>query len=269
MTRTLRRLHGTSDRRDAVLALHSLGLDGGSWAKVAANLGAERAVYTFDQLAHGSQRERAPAVFADFVADAGAALSELQADRVHLVGHSLGGAVAAHLAAQTDDPRLASVTLIATPARGMPAFAERAHACRDGSMVGVVDETLTRWFEDTDPSDAVQSGRRALGQMTPEGFDACWRVLAGFPGFDGLPGKSIPAQVFSFAKDRSTPPQVGAQVADALRPAFNVTAHHVIDGAGHMGVLTHGAEVAARLADQWAEAETKTGGQTDARAGAR
>lgn len=92
MTRGFRQINaGTGDT--AVLALHSLGLTGASWQAVAR--GAPQPVFTFDQLAHGTQADTTPADFDAFVADAAAVLAQVPTPRVHLLGHSIGGAIAA------------------------------------------------------------------------------------------------------------------------------------------------------------------------------
>lgn len=98
--------------------------------------------------------------------------------------------------------------------------------------------------------------------MTPAGFDACWRALAGFPGYAALPKTDIPTRICSFAADRSTPPRVGAMLSDKLREIFAVGPHSVIDGAGHMGVLTHPVALAAHLTAHWqaSDADTLAGG---------
>lgn len=251
MTRGLRQLNTAQANGTVVLALHSLGLRGLSWQGVADATNNDHPFFVFDQLGHGLQAEKAPENFQSFVEDAQSALSDLQTDQVHLVGHSLGGAVAAYLTAKTRSPRIASLSMIATPFIGSDVFATRAHAVDDGGMAQVCAETIERWFDREAPDGAAHAARTALCDMQPEGFDACWNALAGFPGYAALPKKPIPLRVCSFAKDRSTPPQIGAQISEELHETFQVHDHHIIDGAGHMGVLTHPGEVATFLSEHW------------------
>lgn len=248
MTRGFRQINaGRGDT--AVLALHSLGVTGASWQGMAARV--PLSVFAFDQLAHGAQAATVPAEFDAFVVDAEAVLAQVPTARVHLLGHSIGGAVAAHLAARAGAARIASLTVVATPLTGVAAFADRAHAVADGGMENVMSETLARWFDEDAPAAAVQMARDGLAAMQPAGFDACWRALAGFRGYDALPQTDIPAQVMSFAADRSTPPHMGETLAETLRGGFAVRGHHVIGGAGHMGVLTHPEALAEALAETW------------------
>lgn len=256
MTRALTQLNAAAATGTAILALHSLGLNGSSWQGVADATRTCHPFYVFDQRGHGTQAATMPVDFDAFVEDASDVLRDIQAERVHLVGHSLGGAVIACLAAQTADPRIASLSLVATPLAGLPAFAERAHAVRDGAMTRACAETLDRWFNADAPDSARTAAKAALCDMRPEGFDACWSALAAFAGYTGLPKRAMPLQVISFTNDRSTPPQLGAELAATLQSIFEVQGHHVIAGAGHMGVLTHPAEVARYLSSHWRTCET-------------
>lgn len=51
-------------------------------------------------------------------------------------------------------------------------------------------------------------------------------------------------------------------LSDKLREIFAVGPHSVIDGAGHMGVLTHPVALAAHLTAHWqaSDADTLAGG---------
>lgn len=256
MNRSLVQLNAAKATGTAVLALHSLGLNGSSWQGVADAARTEHPFYVFDQRAHGTQAATVPVDFDAFVEDAAHVLRELTAERVHLVGHSLGGAVIACLAAQSANMRIASLSVVATPLTGLPTFWERAHAVADGDMVQVCAETLDRWFDADAPDSAIKAAKAALFAMQPEGFDACWTALAAFTGYADLHQRAIPLQVISFANDRSTPPELGAQLAATLQPVFDVRGHHIIAGAGHMGVLTHPADLAPLLTAHWRACET-------------
>lgn len=256
MTRGFQQLNTFESKAPAVLALHSLGSNGSSWQGVADAAGDERPFYVFDQLAHGAQAASAPANFQALVDDAALVLNDLPADQVHLVGHSIGGAVIAYLAAQVADPRVVSLTMVATPLKGSQNFLQRAHAVEDGHMKVACTATLVRWFDDDAPFAATEAAANALYDMRPAGFDACWRALAAFPGYAGLNKQAIPLQICSFENDRSTPPNIGTALADTLSSVFVVKEHQVIAGAGHMGVLTHPAELAAHLCAHWHACET-------------
>ena len=233
----------------SVLALHSLGLDGDAWAAVA-GASATCDFYVYDQKGHGACADIAPTSFEDFVVDAKHALDQIDHAQVHLVGHSLGGAVAACLAQEAPD-RVASLSLIATPFAGLDAFRQRATAQADGTMAKVTADTLDRWFGDNAAGPEVAFAKAKLNTMTPAGFDACWTALAQFSGYDALPGPFPPAFICSFADDQSTPPANGAKIQQSIATKCPDVRHEVISGAGHMGVLTHAPDVAALLAQHW------------------
>jgi pimeloyl-ACP methyl ester carboxylesterase len=252
--RTLSRPSRPSSDHFPVLALHSLGLDGDAWAAIA-SLGPTQEICVYDQRAHGVSADTAPSSFQDFVTDAKRALDQIDSAQVHVVGHSLGGAVVACLA-QDAPGRVASLSLIATPFAGLDAFRQRATAVADGTLCKVTEDTLNRWFGENASGSDVDFVRSKIAAMTPAGFDACWTALAEFAGYDALPGPFPPTLVCSFENDQSTPPSVGDKIAHSLLGKCPSVQHDVVAGAGHMGVLTHASDVFAILARHWQRAET-------------
>lgn len=236
-----------------VLALHSLGLDGQSWAALGSAIPSHD-LYALDQKGHGQSRADIPTGFADLVADAASALASLPYPKVHLVGHSMGGAVAATLAGEVAE-KLASLSLIATPFAGVDAFTERATAVADGTLDGVASQTLERWFGPDANGPEVDHARSSLMAMQLDGFDASWRALAQFPGYDSFDAPFPSTLICSFSEDRSTPPAVGEQIASSLQEKALQVKHQIIDGAGHMGVLTHAKTVARHLEQHWHKSE--------------
>ncbi len=262
-TSALVKLADTPAAAPLVLGLHSLGLAAQGWQQVADK--SASAFYAFDQRGHGTNAHHLPTSFADLVADAQAMFSTL-ADAapdqpIHLVGHSLGGAVAASLAAKHASERLASLTLIATPFQGIPAFLERASAVRDQGMSGVIATTLERWFgalHHTSQGASREEAQAMIEAMQPEGFDGAWRALAQFGGYTTLPDIDVPTLVCSFSHDASTPAPVGELITKALAEKTPSVVHNVIEGAGHMGVLTHAQPLADVLGAHWAASAAQT-----------
>ena len=251
--RTRWRTWGGDAAADAVpvLCLHMLGLDAGSFAGFAAAVGGRHAVHAYDQRGHGLAGDQPPSGFDAWVDDAEAAVDRLAARgarRVHLVGSSMGGAVAATLAGRLGAGRIASLCVVATPARGEPAFAGRAGARAAGGVAAAVPATLERWFgpgHAAGPEAAAAArARAALLRMTPAGSDASWRALAAFPGCDNLPAPLPPALCVAFGDDRSTPPAALDAIADALRAAGADARRLDIPGVGHGGLLSRPAELA-------------------------
>ncbi len=110
------RLHSVvtgDDRRPPVVLLHGFGGNYTVWHDVAAAVSRERRVIAVDLPGHGGSRPW-PEIGTATVA-AKAVIAELDArdlDRIHLAGHSLGGAVAALVALRASE-RISSLTLLA------------------------------------------------------------------------------------------------------------------------------------------------------------
>ncbi|MGQ7843941.1 alpha/beta fold hydrolase [Granulosicoccus sp. 3-233] len=234
-----------------VFALHSLGLDRNCWKGLADAVGTDWKIHGHDQRGHGKAAEYPPEDFSDFIADARAGMQRLNTHEVHLMGHSLGGAVAASLAATTHYPNIASLTLLATPFEGSPKFSERARASLVGSMQIASGETLARWFGNDTHSPAYQLAADCLSRMNPASYDASWVALGQFPGYNRLHGLLPNTLIISFGDDQSTPPDVGEKIHTTLQNRGIKSRHLVLEGHGHMGLLTATDELSSHLTTHW------------------
>ncbi|MCC7410619.1 MAG: acetoin dehydrogenase dihydrolipoyllysine-residue acetyltransferase subunit [Gammaproteobacteria bacterium] len=101
-----------------VLLLHGFGSDAGSWLFNIGELAAERRVYALDLPGHGaSAKEVGDGTVATLAGAVAGFMTGIGVPRAHLVGHSLGGAVALELAT-TQATRVASLVLIAPAGLG-------------------------------------------------------------------------------------------------------------------------------------------------------
>jgi 3-oxoadipate enol-lactonase len=235
-----------------VLLLHSIGLDAHAYGALRQALGADWALNSYDQRGHGKRAGQTGFDLADLVQDALFALARMEGP-VHLVGHSMGGAIAA-LAAARGGAKVASLALIATPPAGFPAFNERALAAEQ-DFAASCEATLARWFEgeQADTTEAVATARAAMGRVQAAGMAAAWRALACFEGYEAL-GQALPRTLcIAAGNDASTPPAAMQRIV-AARQSVQAAAQiqlQTIPGAGHMVPLTHPAPVAALLAAHW------------------
>ena len=102
---------------DPVLFIHGFGADLSAWRPFILHLGISNPVLALDLPAHGANANKAADNFEALIAAAHAAITHAGLDRLHLVGHSVGAAVAAHLAGGGDlDVR--SLTMIAPAGLG-------------------------------------------------------------------------------------------------------------------------------------------------------
>ena len=102
---------------DPILFIHGFGADLSGWRPFILHLGLTNPVLALDLPAHGANANTAAANFEALVEAARKAVANAGVSRMHLVGHSVGAAVAANLAAGGDlDVR--SLTMIAPAGLG-------------------------------------------------------------------------------------------------------------------------------------------------------
>lgn len=102
---------------DPVLFVHGFGAELSAWRPFLAHLGVANPILAVDLPGHGSAANASAGNFDDLVATVRAALGAEKVERLHLVGHSLGAAVAAALA-DGGDIDVRSLTLISPAGLG-------------------------------------------------------------------------------------------------------------------------------------------------------
>jgi pyruvate dehydrogenase E2 component (dihydrolipoamide acetyltransferase) len=252
---------GAGEDGDVILLVHGYGGDRNSWLFLQEPLAARFRVYALDLPGHGASAkdvgEGTLGVLADAVTGV---LDAVGADRAHLVGHSLGGAVALAVAAGTPG-RIASLTLIAPAGFGadinvgyLRGFADAqnrrelkpvvAQLFADESLVTrqLVDDLLA--YKRLDGVDeALHALLGVLVDGDRQGVDsAALLTAAGGTGVDG----AVPVTVVWGHADRIIPAAQAQAVTGADR--------RLIDGAGHMPHMERPAEVQAAIEETIARA---------------
>ena len=236
---------GAGQDGDVVLLVHGYGGDRNSWLFLQEPLAARYQVYALDLPGHGTSAkdvgEGSLSVLADAVTGV---LDALGAERAHLVGHSMGGAVA--LAAAARDPaRIASLTLIAPSGFGpeinagyLRGFADAQTRRELKAVIGQLfdDEGLvTRQLVDDllayKRLDGVDEALHALADTLLDGEAQRGDSAATLAAIGG----AAPVTVIWGRADRIIPAAQAESVAGAVR--------YLIDGAGHMPQMERPAEV--------------------------
>jgi pyruvate dehydrogenase E2 component (dihydrolipoamide acetyltransferase) len=134
--RRLRHLRAGPETGEPIVLLHGFGADMSTWMFNHAALAEDRPVYALDLPGHGGSAKElddgSVAALAVIVADY---LDAVGIDSAHLVGHSLGGAIAASVALDRPE-RVTALTLIAPAGLG----ADIAHEF----IEGFINETRAR-----------------------------------------------------------------------------------------------------------------------------
>lgn len=225
-----------------VVLLHPVGLDHTWWASYQAALAQRYQVIAVDLPGHGGAGTiRRPVTLDDLAATTAATVAAVVAARtdepVHVVGASLGGMIAQHMALRAP-ASVASLILCATAGgfaeHTRPALRDRGYtALRDG-MDAVIAATLDRWFSPEGRDGEI--GRRCAGALLandPASWAACWAAIAELDTLPRLAEVSVPALVITGAADTGTPPTAAAALAAAL-PAARL---EIVPNAWHLGVF--------------------------------
>jgi len=254
----------------SVIALHCSGAGAWQWRQLGDALGSRHALvapehYGCDSAGPWSGEH------AFTLADEAATTIEIidcSGCKVHLVGHSYGGAVALRAAVERPN-RIASLTLYepsafhllkAMGARGAAAFAEIlaiAAKTAEGVIAGDYRGAATSFVD-------YWSGRGAWAALRPSVRAALTRWAPKAPlDFRAAIGEPTPASAYAGLRfpalivrgeHAPAPTRLIAETLPTLMPDARLA---VIPGAGHMGPLTHAPEVNGAIARHIAESEAR------------
>jgi pyruvate dehydrogenase E2 component (dihydrolipoamide acetyltransferase) len=231
-----------------VLFLHGYGGDLGNWLFNLDALAAVAPVIALDLPGHGQSDARLPgSSLADLAAFVAAFLAKIGVDRVHLVGHSMGGAIAAQLA--LDDPaRVASLALISPAGLGREINADYTRGFARAASRRELKPLVEQLFADP----ALASRQLVDDLLKYKRMDGVAELLDALQGTlfaNGLqsetPGlrladRDVPLLVMWGAQDRIIP----AAHAGNAPPRAKV---QLLEGAGHMAMMEKASEVNALL----------------------
>jgi len=241
-----------------VLLLHSSGMSGRQWRRLATGLAARgfRAIVP-DLAGHGQSAEwpeSTPFSFTIDVADTLALLDPIEG-RVAIVGHSYGGLVALRVAAARP-PRVRALVLYDPVAFGTLAPTD-ADARRELEQVpspwADTPEGRERWLE---AFVDFWGGRGAWPSLRSEARGEFQRVAwALYQGVTSLARDTTPASEYRvidapvLLMTGENTPLAERRVVQRLSEALPLARVVVVPGAGHMGPLTHAPEVNAAIVE--------------------
>jgi len=228
-----------------VVLVHGFGADLNGWMFTQPALAETRRAIALDLPGHGgSTKLLDKAVDAEgFAADLDRALAALEIERAHLVGHSMGGAIALAFALRQPE-RAASLTLIASAGLGPEINGEfiggfvRAQRRREMQEVlsllvhdpALVSRTMVEDVLRYKRLDGVQAALEAIAaKWFPDGMQRVGLAAA-------LDGLKMPVQLIWGRNDRIIP----VAHAEALAGRLPV---HILDAAGHLPHMEKSGEV--------------------------
>ena len=256
------RYAGAGQDGDVVLLIHGYGGDRNSWLFLQEPLAAGRRVYAIDLPGHGTSTKDVGDGSVDLLADAVTGVLDaigVHGGAVHLVGHSLGGAVATVVAAR-DPRRVGSLTLIAPAGFGPEINAGYLRGFAEAQTRRELKPVVAQLFAD-ESLVTRQLVDDLLAYKRLDGVDTALRALLGaLVGPDGATqridsaaaiaalGDAVPVTAIWGSADRVIPAAQAASVQGAVR--------HVIDGAGHMPHMERAAQVQSAIEEAIAGART-------------
>lgn len=240
---------GVEPGRQTIVFLGSLGSTRAMWDPQITELSATGfRVIAVDLRGHGqSAVPPGPYTVAELADDVLHTLDGIGVDSVHLVGLSLGGAVAQQIALTRPDV-VATLTLVCTSARfGEPQpWLDRAAAVRVSGTSSIADAVVDRWFTlelaDSD-IDLVDRSRAMVSDTDDEGYAACCEALAAWDSREDLHRITAPTLAIAGAQDPATPPTHLELIAELI-PTSRI---EILDPGAHLVNLEKPERVSALI----------------------
>ena len=219
---------------EPVLLIHGLGGTSNTWTSLAAAFARHRRI-AFDLPGSGrSARVEAPLSIQVFVESALKVMERAGATRAHLVAHSMGTIVAAHLAA-AEPAKVASLALfgplLAPPEPARAAIRARGAKAREGDMLPIADALLQSSVSAetrTKRPAAVAFVRESLMRQDPQGYARSCEALAEMQPADTA-RIACPALLVTGDEDAVAPPQSVRMMAQKIAGSRV----EVLRGCGH------------------------------------
>lgn len=220
----------------AVLLIHSLGLDCGLWTRTLEALSDRFAVVALDCRGHGASSNRGGFTVEAVASDARTLMETLGHARFHVVGMSMGGLMAARVAAKAPSSVLCLVlcsAYVSVGAAGPPRIAATRAELANTSMAdfgrAYADDTILP----TSDAAARRFVAHAIAKMTAGDYLDTIEAILTADITSLLPAIAAPTLVLTGSADRRAPPEKGRELAHAVRNAR----FEELQGAGHLAVL--------------------------------
>jgi len=245
------RLDGDGPR---VLLIQGVGVEASGWQPQIAGLAPRYQCLSFDNRGIGRSQPTAGRLSIEqFAADALALMDAAGWEKAHLVGHSMGGLIAQHMAL-TARHRVRSLALLCTFARGRDVTGLTWDMLISGLRTRIGPRSWRRKaFLQMVEAPQSEAARMAelFGHDLADQPPIVMKHLSAMSAYDATPRLKelggIPALVVSGALDRIARPDLGRAIAAGVPDSGYVE----FPGAGHALPITHTARLNALLLDHF------------------
>lgn len=252
----------------ALVLLNSIGTTTEMWTPCLGPLAEQFRVIRVDTRGHGASASSPPGTrctIAELGADVLAVLDELQLERVHVAGVSLGAMTAMWLAIH-QPARIGRLALVCTAAY-LPtgaSYLDRAAAVRSAGMAAIADVPGRVWvtpaLAERDPA-LVAWLQAMLAGVDAETYAQCCEALAELDLRADLGRIAAPTLVVCGTADSATPPELGEALAAAI-PGARLE----LLGAAHLAPVEQPGAVAHLLLEHFGGGATLAAGYATRRA---
>ena len=216
-----------NERAPALVMSSSLGTDHSMWAPQVEPFAKHFRLVRYDRRGHGkSQVPPGPYSMERFGRDVLAILDDLNIEKTHWCGLSMGGMVGQWLGANAPE-RFGKIVLANTtchypdPTR----WNDRVKAVKQGGIAAVADAVLAGWltadFREREPQ--IAANMKAMMLATPvEGYIACCEALSTLDQREMLPRIKSPTLVIAGRHDMATPVAAGEMIRSQI-PGASMT----------------------------------------------
>jgi pyruvate dehydrogenase E2 component (dihydrolipoyllysine-residue acetyltransferase) len=246
MTIAYRKIPASNNQNNrALLFIHGFGGDQNSWLFNIAELGENHSIYTLDLPGHGaSSKQTAEGSLTELATTINDLMESINLDKAHIVGHSLGAAIAVELAKKFAK-RVASLTLLSGAGEGTTVNKDYVEGFIAANRRKEMKPYLQQLFADSTlvNRDMVEN---VLKAKRIEGAESCLRTIADVAVF----GK---ASVRENLSELTMPIQVIWGKEDLIASVKNMDelpndiSSHIINDAGHMVHMEAASEVNALI----------------------
>lgn len=233
-----------------LLMVHGIGARHKTWQGLVDNLKSDFRCISFDLRGHGeSPVPPAPYTLDDLVDDVEALRAKLGIDRMHIIGHSLGGMIGPAYARAYPE-RVMSLGLLSTAAGRTDEDSAKVEgvvaAMEERGIIEVLETLVARWFTDdfiANRPDAIQARLRQVTETPADVFLSVFHIYAETEMAPWLHEVTAPSLVLTGELDGGCNPRLNRFIADTLPNAELV----IMEGLKHAILIEASGRVAEHV----------------------